>query len=189
MSAAKAAFLAELRAGLRGVPAACIQDVLSDYEAHFTEAAREGRSDEEVARALGDPLLLADEWRAEAQVASWERRATASAGWRVLSAAVARGVLHASLATLVMPMSCLLVLLLALASVSALVGGAWFAVAGHSFELPGGTVAVLLAGAGLIAGGVALAAVNLLGIRLAINALARLTRDSFQYIRGRGVSP
>jgi len=189
MSAAKAVFLAGLRAGLRGVPAASIEDVLSDYEAHFTEAAREGRSEEDVAQALGDPLLLADEWRAEARMASWERSATAHAGWRVISAALARGVLHASLATVVLPMFCLLALLLALASGSALVGGAWFAVAGHSFELPGGTATVLLAGTGLMATGVTLMAVNLLGIRLAINALARLTRDSFRYIRGKGASP
>jgi uncharacterized membrane protein len=188
MSAAKAAFLAGLRAGLRGVPAASIEDVLTDYEAHFAEAARVGRSDEEVAEALGDPLLLADEWRAEAQVASWERSATARAGWGVIWAALARGVFQASLAMLVLPMFCLLALLLALAGVSALAGGAWFAVAGHSFELPGGPATVLLAGAGLIAAGVALVAANLLGIRLAINALARLTRGSFQYIRGRGVS-
>jgi uncharacterized membrane protein len=188
MSAAKATFLAELRAGLRGVPAASIQAVLSDYEAHFTDAACEGRSEEEVARALGDPLLLADEWRAEAQVASWERSASPSAGWRVISSALARGVLHASLTTLMLPVFCLLVLLLALASLSALVGGAWLVVAGHSFELPGGTATVLLAGTGLISAGVALVAANMLGIRLAINALARLTRGSFQYIRGRGAS-
>ncbi len=76
------AFLGRLRAGLRGLPPQVVDDIAADYEAHFAEGAAAGRSEAEIAAALGDPDRLARELRAEASLKRWEadRNPSAAAG-------------------------------------------------------------------------------------------------------------
>ena len=66
------AFLTILNDGLTGLPAEEIDDILADYISHFDEAHASGRSEEEVAAALGDPRRLARELRAEVGLRHWE---------------------------------------------------------------------------------------------------------------------
>src|SRR5438270_13132999 len=66
------AFLRILRAGLAGLPAQEIEDIAADYAAYFDEAHASGRSEDEVATALGDPRRLARELRAESGLRHWE---------------------------------------------------------------------------------------------------------------------
>src|SRR5258707_5610665 len=66
------AFLHILGDGLAGLPDREIDDILADYAAHFDEARASGRSEEEVASALGDPRRLARELRAESGLRRWE---------------------------------------------------------------------------------------------------------------------
>ena len=66
------AFLCILDDGLAGLPAHEIDDILADYTAYFDEAHASGRSEEEVAAALGDPRRLARELRAETGLRRWE---------------------------------------------------------------------------------------------------------------------
>jgi uncharacterized membrane protein len=68
----RVAFLKTLRDGLAGLPAHEIDDILADYAAYFDEAHASGRSEEEVATALGDPRRLARELRAETGLRRWE---------------------------------------------------------------------------------------------------------------------
>ena len=56
-------FIRRLKRGLSGLPAADQDEVVADYEAHFDAGAAEGRSDVEVAEALGNPSRLARELR------------------------------------------------------------------------------------------------------------------------------
>ena len=65
-------FLAGLRAGLRGLPQNEIEDIVSDYAAHFADAMEAGRGEVEIAASLGDPRHLADELGAEAKLRRWE---------------------------------------------------------------------------------------------------------------------
>jgi uncharacterized membrane protein len=65
-------FLCILDDGLAGLPANEIDDILADYTAYFDEAHASGRSEEEVAAALGDPRRLARELRAETGLRRWE---------------------------------------------------------------------------------------------------------------------
>jgi uncharacterized membrane protein len=74
----RSAFLARLRDGLTGLAQEDIDELISDYEAHFTEGAAAGRSDDDVARALGDPNRLARELRAEAGFRKWEAKPSPS---------------------------------------------------------------------------------------------------------------
>ncbi|MCW5761021.1 MAG: DUF1700 domain-containing protein, partial [Phenylobacterium sp.] len=65
------AFMARLREGLRGLPSQAIADIVADYEAHFTDGEAAGRTEAEVAAALGDPDRLAREIRAESSLNRW----------------------------------------------------------------------------------------------------------------------
>jgi uncharacterized membrane protein len=49
-----------------------IEEILADYMAYFDEAHADGRNEEEVAAALGDPRRLARELRAETRLRQWE---------------------------------------------------------------------------------------------------------------------
>jgi len=65
-------FLAALRHGLREMPAYKVDEILNDYAEHFSEGQAAGRSEEDIANALGDPERLAKELRAEAGIKQWE---------------------------------------------------------------------------------------------------------------------
>jgi len=70
----RTSFLARLRDGLFGLPAQEIDDIVADYASHFAEGQAAGRSEDEVAAALGNPARLAKELRAEAGLRRWEER-------------------------------------------------------------------------------------------------------------------
>ena len=69
-------FLDTLHRRLGGLPQAEIDDVMADYAAHFAEGMAAGRSEAEIAEALGDPLRLARELRAEVGLRRWEEERT-----------------------------------------------------------------------------------------------------------------
>ncbi|MEE3156194.1 MAG: DUF1700 domain-containing protein, partial [Pseudomonadota bacterium] len=52
-------FIRRLEAGLKGLPREDVDDILSDYAEHFEAGMAEGRSEEAIAAALGDPARLA----------------------------------------------------------------------------------------------------------------------------------
>ena len=68
----RAQFIAGLRQGLRGLSPAEIDDIVYDYDSHFTDAVSSGRSETEIAASLGDPARLADELRTETRLQLWE---------------------------------------------------------------------------------------------------------------------
>ena len=65
-------FLRTLHEGLAGLPERDIDEILADYNSHFEEGLASGRSEAEVAAALGDPRRLARELRAETGLRRWE---------------------------------------------------------------------------------------------------------------------
>ena len=70
----RAEFITRLRRGLAGLPVTTIADIVADHEAHFADGQAAGRTEAEVAAALGDPGRLAREMRAEAGLKQWEER-------------------------------------------------------------------------------------------------------------------
>src|SRR5258708_30185893 len=59
-------FLDTLRRRLAGLPEAEIDDLVADYATHFADGMAAGRNEADIAQALGDPMRLARELRAEA---------------------------------------------------------------------------------------------------------------------------
>ena len=80
------AFIARLREGLRGLPPQTVADIVADYESHFVDGEADGRTEAEVAAALGDPDRLARELRAESSLNRWrEERSPSSAAAAVFA--------------------------------------------------------------------------------------------------------
>jgi uncharacterized membrane protein len=155
----RAAFLDALRAGLAGLPQPAIEEIIADYDAHFAEGAAEGRGEDDIARALGDPTRLARELRAEAGLKRWEARRSPSSAAAAIVAMLGLGAIDIII---------LLPVLLALGgalfgsfcAVAGVIvaGGAVFAV-GPFAHPPGGPFAALLLGLGMMAAAVSAGAV------------------------------
>ncbi len=77
-------FLDTLRRRLAGLPPAEIDDLVGDYATHFTDGMAAGRGEAEIAEALGDPIRLARELRAEAGLRRWETARTPANFFAVL---------------------------------------------------------------------------------------------------------
>jgi uncharacterized membrane protein len=82
-------FLDTLRRRLPGLPEEEIDDLLADYATHFADGMAAGRSEAEIAEALGDPMRLARELRAEAGFRRWETERTPASFFAVLFGFVA----------------------------------------------------------------------------------------------------
>jgi uncharacterized membrane protein len=72
----RAEFLDTLRRRLAGLPPSEIDELVGDYATHFADGMAAGRSEAEIAEALGDPMRLARELRAEAGFRRWEQART-----------------------------------------------------------------------------------------------------------------
>lgn len=72
----KKEFLENLSKYLRGIPGEDEQDITSDFEEHFEMGKKEGRTEEDLAKSLGDPKALANQLRASIMVARAEKETT-----------------------------------------------------------------------------------------------------------------
>jgi uncharacterized membrane protein len=170
---ARVEFLVSLRAGMRGASSQFIDEAVTDYTGHFDEGIRAGRSEAEIAKALGDPLALADELRLAAHAGAWQSTPNARTAAKLVNDAAGLGRVRKAVLYLLAPILVPALTFLCLAGIAGITGGLWFLFAGHDFGFHGGTPAVWLAGVGMISGGIAAIAVALLATIAAINALAR----------------
>lgn len=176
-------FLSELRVALRGLNRQEIDDIVSDYRAHFAEAQTAGRSEQDVADALGDPKRLAKELRAETGLRRWQERRTPGTYFGAL---VALCGLAAIDLIILLPLLCVLgfaafvmgvvFFALIIAGFGVLASPLWVA------PLTSWTSAVslVLAGAGLIAGGIGAGALLLLGMEGVLLLLSKYARLHYQ---------
>ncbi len=179
----RAEFLTRLRRGLNGLPPEAINEIVADHEAHFVEAAAKGRADPEIAAALGNPERLAREVRAEAGLARWEAEKTPAN-------AVAAMVALIGLASL--DILFLLPLLVGVASglaavfvaaIGVFVAGGVVFVAGPFAAPPGGPLVAILAGVGVMALGVVMAAVTAVLTIWLVNALVWFGRLHYRLLK------
>jgi uncharacterized membrane protein len=146
----RAEFMTRLRRGLAGLPVTTIADVVADHEAHFADAMAAGRSEAEVAAALGDPDRLARELRAEAGLKQWEERKNPSNAMAAVIALLGLGAIDV-IVLLPLLMGVLMTLFGVMVAVVAVFfsGGVVFAV-GPLTGPPGGPLTAFLAGLGLM---------------------------------------
>ena len=164
-------FMAQLRAGLAGLPPAVVDDLASDYEAHFAEAAKAGRGEADVAAALGDPGRLARELRAEAGLRRWETQRNPASALSAVFALLGLGALDVLfLAPILISIGGGLIGFFVAALALLGVGAILFA-AGPFLVVGAPTGAVMLAGLGLVAGGLCLGSLSALAAIGCVNAL------------------
>ncbi|WP_310539265.1 HAAS signaling domain-containing protein [Phenylobacterium sp.] len=177
------AFLARLREGLRSLPPQAMADIVADYETHFADGVAAGRSEAEVAQALGDPDRLARELQAEKSLSRWRDDRSPSSAAAAVFAVLGLGAID------------ILILLPILMTVGATLFGLFMAViavffaggvvfaAGPFLDPPGGVAAALLAGIGLMAGsasGGALLSLASIGL---VNALVWYGRLHYRLLK------
>lgn len=176
-------FIARLRQGLVGLPLQAQSDIVADYETHFNEGLAAGRSEADVAAALGDPDRLARELRTEVGVQRWQAQRTPEAAAAAVFAVLGLGAIDI---LVLLPILITVVSVLCAFGIVALVGfvaGAFVLAAGPFAHGPGGIGAALLTGLGMMAGGVSMASVvTLVSIGL-VNALIWYGRLHYRLLK------
>jgi uncharacterized membrane protein len=177
------AFIARLREGLRGLPPQAIAETVADYETHFADGLAAGRSEEEVAQALGDPGRLARELRAEQGLRRWEEERSASGAASAVFAVLGLGALDVLILLPVLMMIAGLIFAMGCAAIAGLfAGGAVFA-AGPFTDFPGGPAAAILGGIGVMSGSLAVGAVVILITIGVVNALVWYGRLHYRLLK------
>jgi uncharacterized membrane protein len=84
-------FLAQLKNELREYDQSQVNELVSDYESHFSEGISEHRLEKEIAEKLGDPKLIAREYKTALLVKKAEDHTTTTNVLRALLAFVGLG--------------------------------------------------------------------------------------------------
>jgi uncharacterized membrane protein len=177
------AFLAELRATLRGIPIKTADEIVADYASHFDEGRAEGRSDDDIAAGLGDPARLARELRAEAGLKRWDQERSVSAAAGAVLAILSLGAIDLLILfpVLLVVVSVLfaVVCLAAALVVAGLVFLAW-----SPFRLLSGHfVHMVLMGVGFMASGLSLGSLAILASKAMTDVLIRYGRLHVRLIK------
>lgn len=177
------AFIARLREGLRGLPPHTVADTIADYEAHFSDGEAAGRSEADIAAALGDPARLARELRAEIGLRRWEEERSASGAAAAVFAVLGLGALDLLILLPILMAVGGALFGFAMAALGAFFAGGALFVAGPFVDVPGGPAAAVLGGLGLMSGGTALGAVVTLATIGLVNALVWYGRLHYRLLR------
>ena len=177
------AFMARLREGLRGLPPSVQADIVADYETHFTEGAAAGRSEEEVAAALGDPGRLARELRAERGLQRWEEERTPSAGAAAIFAVLGLGAIDILFLLPILMGVGGAMFGIAIAVIAVFFAGGVVFAAGPFTGLPGGAAAAVLAGIGLMSGAASIGALLAICTVGLVNALVWYGRLHYRLLK------
>jgi uncharacterized membrane protein len=178
-------FVAALRRGLKGLPAREADDIVADYRNHFAEGIAAGRSEAEVAAALGDPSRLARELRAEAGLRAWEARRSPGAFLRAIVALFGLAALDLFVLVPVMFVAAVSFFAAGVALLAVTVAGLAL-MAGLADGMPfagwPAAAARFLAGLGLLSGGIGWGAALLLLLGVVLKLLARYARLHYRLI-------
>lgn len=146
------AFIARLREGLRGLPPQAVADIVADYEAHFADGEAAGRTEAEVAAALGDPDRLARELRAESSLNRWREERSPSSAAAAVFAVLGLGAIDILILLPILMGVAGAIFGIAIGVVAAFFAGAFVFAAGPFLDPPGGPLTAVLGGIGVMAG-------------------------------------
>ena len=177
----RARFITGLRQSLRGLSDGEVADIIADYEEHFADAAAAGRSEDEVAGALGDPARLAGELSAETGLRRWEAKRNPRT---FLRAGIAVFGLQAFNILVLLPV---IALVLACAGIAAyvlyIVAGTGFYMLTQATSGNGNVLVPALAGLGLIFGVLGTGSLLALLLDSGLRLLARYARLNYSLIK------
>ena len=176
-------FLTRLKAGLIGMPSAAITDIVSDYETHFADGQAAGRSEQEVAAALGDPTRLARELRAEQGLKAWQETRSPTTAVTAVFAVLGLGALDFLFLFPILIGVASTILAFYICAIVGVVVGAAMLVGGPFYAGAGGAAALMLAGLGVIAISVSLGALLTLATTWLVNALVWYGRLHFRLLK------
>lgn len=177
-------FLARLKAGLAGMPPDQGDDIVRDYESHFAEGAAQGRSEDDIAAALGDPTRLAKELRAEAGLRRWQEGRNAANFIAALLAFLGLATFDVILLLPVLFVVLILLFALGIAMLGIIIAGIVHTVGALvSFESIRNSLASLFQGAGLVAGGIGGGALVLLVLDWMVVVLGRYARMHYRLLK------
>jgi uncharacterized membrane protein len=181
----RAAFLSRLKDGLAGLPDHAVADIVADYEAHFADGLAAGRTEDDVANALGDPGRLARELRAEAGLRQWEAKRDASSFAAALLALFGLAMVDfIFLLPLLLVLGVIVVILGIALLLVALAGCAYFVSAFFNvFDSPLEGLTHLLAGIGFVAGSVGASAAGAMLLGAILRVLTRYARLHYRLLR------
>ncbi|WP_156839784.1 DUF1700 domain-containing protein [Novosphingobium aquimarinum] len=175
-------FIRRLKAGLKGLPAEDISDIVADYEEHFEAGAAEGRSEEEVADALGNPTRLARELRFEAGIRNWQTDRTPSSAFAAVVGFMGLATIDILILLPIVLSVIGIIFALYLAMFALFICGGFVLFVGPLQGFPGGIAAAIFAGLGLMAGSIAVGALLTILSIWVINALLWFGRLHYRVI-------
>ena len=179
----RAEFLSRLKRGLLGLPTSAAAEIVADYEAHFDDGVAAGRTEAEVAAALGDPDRLARELKAEAAAGRWQQEKNPSAAVAAVFAVLGLGAIDI---LILLPIALPVfgtVLSLLLGGVGVFIGGGFVMVAGAFMGLPGGALAAALLGVGLMGLGIFMVGTMALLTKWLIDATVWYARLHYRVVK------
>ncbi|WP_232495147.1 DUF1700 domain-containing protein [Novosphingobium kaempferiae] len=148
-------FIKRLKAGLKGMPQDTVDEIVADYEEHFEAGLAEGRSEEEVAAALGNPSRLARELRFETGFRNWKTERSPSSAWSAILAFMGLATIDILiLLPIVLPVLGVMFGLF-VAVIACFIGGGFVLIAGPFSGFPGGPLVAILGGLGIMSASVA----------------------------------
>jgi Predicted membrane protein len=175
-------FIKRLKAGLKGMPQDDIDDIVADYQEHFEAGIAEGRSEEEVAAALGNPARLARELRFEAGFQNWHSDRSPASAWSAILAFMGLATIDILiLLPIVLPVIGV-VFGLFVAVIACFFAGGFVLIAGPFSGFPGGWLVAILAGLGIMSASVAAGALLTLVSIWIVNALMWFGRLHYRVI-------
>ena len=179
----RAEFIARLKDGLVGLPTATATDIIADYETHFDDGLAAGRTEAEVAAALGDPVRLARELKAEAGIQRWHQEKNPSAAAGAVFAVLGLGAIDI---LILLPIAMGVVGTIFgffIDAIALFIGGGVVMVAGPFAGFPGGPFAAILMGLGMMAGSVFIGALLTIVTIWLVNATVWYARLHYRLLK------
>lgn len=179
----RAEFIARLKNGLVGLPTTTANDIVADYETHFEDGLAAGRTEAEVAAALGDPARLARELKAEAGIQRWHQEKNPSAAASAVFAVLGLGAIDILILLPILMGVVGTLFGFFIAAIALFFAGGGVMVAGPFAGFPGGPLAAILMGLGLMAGAVFLAALLAVVTVWLVNGLVWFARLHYRLLK------
>ena len=179
----RAEFMARLRRGLSALSLNAQTEITADYEAHFSDAAAAGRSEEETAAALGDPDRLARELRAEYGLKAWEENKSPRNATGAILALLGLGVVDVFIVSvLLFPVLSILFAIFMVVVVGFVMGGVVM-IGGPIVGYAGGAAVAFLAGLGLVGLSTSIGALTLMACVGLVNLSVWYARLHFRLLK------